>query len=115
MATSNDHDSLLRLLVGLIVVLLLLPLVMMAFAFPMMGGWMMGGRYGAGYMPLWGWLVMLVPLVLLFALGYFVYRSLHRGDFGSDPALTELRTAYARGDISEEEFEQRRRRLREEK
>ena len=76
MATSNDHDSLLRLLVGLAIVLLLFPLVMLAFAFPMMGGWMMGGGYGPGYaMPLWGWFVMVIPLVLLLALGYLVYRS----------------------------------------
>ncbi len=114
MAESNDRDSLFRLLVGVAVVLLLFPLVMMAFAFPMMGGWMMDGRYAGYAMPLWVWLIMLIPLVLLLALGYLVYRSLHRGAFGRDPALMELRTAYARGDISEEEFEQRRRRLREE-
>jgi putative membrane protein len=32
----------------------------------------------------------------------------------TDPALEELRMAYARGDLSEEEFEERRERLRQE-
>nr|WP_305080130.1 SHOCT domain-containing protein [Natronomonas sp. LN261] len=48
-------------------------------------------------------------------------RSLYRWLVGggragavTDPALEELRMAYARGDLSEEEFEERRERLRQE-
>lgn len=64
--------------------------------------------------PLWGFGVIFVWLVVLFAIGYLVYRSSGVGKKPggvSDPALQELRLAYARGDISEEEFEERRSRL----
>lgn len=56
--------------------------------------------------------MMLVWLVGLLGIGYLLYRSLAGGmqtKSASDPALEELRLAYARGDLSEEEFEQRRR------
>ncbi|WP_231186929.1 SHOCT domain-containing protein [Haladaptatus sp. DYF46] len=113
--TTTTGDSLLRLLVVALLVLLLVPMLVMFFAFPMMGGWMMGGRYGGyGAMSVWGWLIMLLPFGLLVALGVLVYRILRDGEFGTDPALSELRMAYARGDISEEEFERRRERLRDE-
>jgi putative membrane protein len=111
--TTTTGDWLLRLLVVAVLVLLLVPMLVMVFAFPLMGGWMMGGRYGVfGAMSVWGWLIMLLPLGLLVALGVLVYRILRDSEFGTDPALSELRMAYARGDISEEEFERRRERLR---
>lgn len=110
MTTANRNDPWLRLAVALLAVVLLLPLLLMAFAFPMMGGWMMGPGPG-GAVSVWGWAVMLVPLLVLLGLGYVLYRTLAAGDPGGDAALEELRLAYARGDISDEEFETRRERL----
>lgn len=99
--------------------ILLLPLFGMAMMMPMMGMWGWShmadtGMWGAGGGS-WVWLVMwLVPLVVLGGLGYLLYRSLAgTTDESGDPALEELRLAYARGDLSDEEFERRRQRLRE--
>lgn len=103
-------------LIVVLAVLVLFPLVVMAFALPMMGmTGMMGswGGMGGRLSPLWGIGMLLVWLVLLVAAGYLLYRGLMSG-FGSttgDPALEELRLAYARGDLSEEEFDERREKL----
>lgn len=43
--------------------------------------------------------------------GVLLFRALRDGDDGSDGALDELRRAYARGDIDDEEFDRRRERL----
>jgi putative membrane protein len=56
--------------------------------------------------------VRLLVLALLLAGGYLLLRSVggERED-ERDPALEELRRAYARGDLTDEEFEHRRERL----
>ena len=97
--------------------ILLLPLLGMTVMMPMMGMWGWGhmadtGMWGAGGGS-WAWIVMwLVPLVALGGLGYLLYRGLTgTTDESGDPALEALRLAYARGDLSDEEFEQRRQRL----
>ncbi|WP_458189096.1 SHOCT domain-containing protein [Haladaptatus sp. NG-WS-4] len=110
MTTASQNDSWLRIVLVVLAVILLVPTLLMLFAFPMMGGWMMGPGYG-GQVPVWGWGMMLVPLLVVLGLGYLLYRALAGGGSG-DAALEELRLAYARGDISEEEFETRRERLR---
>ena len=110
MTAANRNHSWLRLVVVLLAVVLLLPMVLMAFAFPMMGGWMMGPGAG-GAVSVWGWTMMLVPLLVLLGLGYVLYRALAGDGAGGDAALEELRLAYARGDLSDEEFETRRERL----
>ena len=82
----------------------------------------------AGWSHMWGngawtgigaWLMllmMIVPLLILAGLGYVVYRSaVNNPEQQTDGALEELRRAYARGDISDEEFERRRKKLREDK
>lgn len=73
---------------------------------------------GGGLSPLWGIGMMLVWLVVLVGIGYLLYRGLV-GCVGpsmtADRALEELRMAYARGDLSEEEFEERRAKLSREK
>ncbi|WP_241768331.1 SHOCT domain-containing protein [Haloferax sp. ATB1] len=54
---------------------------------------------------------MLLWLVVLVGGGYFLYRGLIGGVGSSltgDRALEELRMAYARGNLSDEEFEERR-------
>lgn len=71
------------------------------------GGGMMGGAgMMGGYMFLWP--ILLIGLIVLLVSGL--------GDQGesrdSDQAMTVLRERYARGELTEEEFEERRRRLR---
>lgn len=71
----------------------------------MMGGGMAGGAMG-GTMGLWGllWLVLLIGVPVL-----LVYVVLTRESTGRDAGPDEvLRERYARGDLSDEEFESRR-------
>lgn len=119
MDSTESSDGLLRVLLVVVAAVVLLPVLLMAVAMPMMG--VMGGMWtggmgpgtGGGF-PLWGLGVMLVWLLVLGGVGYLLYRGVTGGDAGggSDPALRELRVAYARGDLSDEEFERRRERLR---
>jgi putative membrane protein len=114
MTTARSSDGLLRIIVIVIGGILLLPLLMMLFMMPMMGmmgWWWTGGgpSAGVGFSPMWGIGMMLLFLVVLLGIGYFLYRAVTRGVLsGNDSALEELRIAYARGDLSQEEFEQRR-------
>lgn len=118
--TTETGDR--RLVTVVLVVLALLVLFPLLFGgmFVMGGGPMMGGHWGEGWghgatawwMVLVGVLMQVVFLVALLVAGYFVYRTLV-GSSGAasgrrDPALEELRRAYARGDLSDEEYERRR-------
>jgi putative membrane protein len=120
MSTETTSDGILRAVLIVIGVLILLPLLMMVFAMPMMGmmgWWWSGGGAATGFSPLWGIGMMLVWLVVLLGIGYLIYRGLVGSGEQSaetDSALEELRLAYARGDLSEEEFENRREKLRRE-
>lgn len=108
-------DTLFRTLLIIIVAVLLVPLVMMMLFIPLMGmaGW--------GHMGLWtdtggmGWIGVLMWLgflVLILGGGYLTYKAVVRTtEQAPDAALEELRIAYARGDLSDEEFDQRRERL----
>jgi putative membrane protein len=116
MSESSGSDRTLRLALLLVALLVVGPMLfMVAFAVPMMGMW------GSGWMPMheagWLWpLVMMIGwLLLLVGAGYVGYRWLSGGgSLGEDPALRELRLAYARGELSEEEYEERRAKLRRE-
>jgi len=113
MSTERTSDGLLRIVLIVLAVIVLFPLLMMVFAMPMMGWWWGGGMTG-GFSPLWGIGMMLVWLVVLVGIGYLLYRGLVGGvgsSLTSDRALEELRVAYARGDLSDEEFEERRAKL----
>lgn len=117
MDTQRTNDGLLRIVVIVLGILVLFPVLMMVFAIPMMGmtGWGWSDGMAGGLSPLWGLGMMLVWLVVLLGIGYLLYRGLAGGmrpGTVSDPALEELRLAYARGDLSEEEFENRRAKLR---
>ncbi|WP_418284399.1 SHOCT domain-containing protein [Halorubrum sp. DTA46] len=75
------------------------------------GSW--GHMSGTGWG--FGWLFALaVPLILVAVVGYLVIAALDDNgtDESEDEALAELRAAYARGEIDDEEFENRRWRLR---
>ena len=113
----TSTDTLLKLLLIAVIAVVVLPLVMMLVMMPAMGMW--GGGYmwnggmvdGTGATWMWG-LMWLVPLIIVVGLGYLLYRVLRSSDQGeSDPALGELRAAYARGDLSDDEYERRRERL----
>lgn len=67
---------------------------------------------GTGFSPLWGVGAMLLSVLVVLGIGYALYKALV-GDHVADhnPALEELRMAYARGDLTDEEFQQRRERL----
>jgi len=112
-----DAKTVLLLLLAAVV---LLPLLTMGMGYGMMGGPMMGGGMWGGGM--WGsqtgtvpgwWLLVgllgrVLTLLVLVGVGYFVYRAVTESSGGTDEALEELRLAYARGDLSDEEFERRR-------
>ena len=115
MSERRTTDDTVRLVLVIVAALVLAPMLMMAFAFPMMGMWggtMGGGFGGTGVGPLWGLGMMLVWLVILVGGGYLLYRwASGAGTARADPALEELRLAYARGDLTDEEFEERRSKL----
>jgi putative membrane protein len=78
-----------------------------------MGGSMMGGGMMGGFM--WFWAVFwVVVLALLVAGAIWLARTLTRpssppgGPAGPNPARTELDLRYARGDLTREEYLQRR-------
>lgn len=80
-------------------------LLMMAFMFPTMG-WMMTD--GTGEMsPSWSIGMTVIYLLGLVVFGYIIYR-VYRQYARRDAAIEELRRAYARGELTQEEFEQRR-------
>ncbi len=105
-----DAATLVLLLLG---ALLLVPLLMMGVGIGGMVGYggMMGTWGGNGWWPLVGLLVPVLVVLVVLGGGYLIVRGLSRGRQSRDPAVEELRLAYARGDISEEEFESRRKRL----
>lgn len=117
MATYRSDDSLVRVVLLVLGVIILFPMLMMVFAMPMMGmmgmGWWGMGQFGGGgFSPWWGVGMMLVWLVVLLGIGYLIYRAVAHGSIANrDHALEELRHAYARGDLSDDEFERRRERL----
>ena len=75
------------------------------------GGGMTGGGWGlfGGAMGLWGllWMGLLIAVAL-----YIVYVLLNRGSGGNEEqSLSVLRERYARGELSDEEFDRRRKQL----
>lgn len=120
MATDTPDRQLVWIVLGIVAALVVLPAIAMAGGLLGMGP-MMGGGWGHG---MWGasdgvssWLIVVamgaqvVFLALLVGAGYLGYRALTRRDTSSDPAIEELRVAYARGDIDDDEFDRRRERL----
>jgi putative membrane protein len=124
MATTLDSSRLVAVALLALAILLAVPLLLWGGGMTGTGamgpgtmwgdGWMHGGQTGAvsGWWLLVGLVGRLLTLAVLVGLGYLGYRALTR-DGGRDPALEELRSAYARGDIDDDEFERRRERLRE--
>lgn len=108
MTTHTTDRQLVTILVVVLGALVVLPLLFMGVG--MMGVGMMGGMWGggSGLFPIVGLVMQLLFLGVLVAAGYLVYRAVAGSSVGSDRALEELRLAYARGDLSDEEYERRR-------
>lgn len=104
-------DDLLRALLVLVALFLLAPLFGMAVFVPALFGLGPGGMMGGGT-GIWWLFSGLVPLVLVVGAGYLLYSAFGSDPDRSDPAIEELRAAYARGDLTDEEFEARYERLR---
>ncbi|MFA9428510.1 SHOCT domain-containing protein [Natronorubrum sp. A-ect3] len=110
-------DSLVRTLFIVVAAIFLLSFLLMALMMPLMGLWggghMWNGGMWDGTGATWMWLIMsIIPLFVVLGIGYLLYSLLRQSQSRqTDPAVEELRAAYARGDLSDEEFEQRRERL----
>jgi putative membrane protein len=124
MATNTTDTRLVTIVLVLIGALVVLPALFMGFG--MMGAGPMGGMghdgmWGSGggapgWWPLAGILLQLAFLAAVVGLGYLLYRAVAGTGTGGvtgaeDPAIEELRLAYARGDLDEDEYERRRERL----
>lgn len=110
---AESRNSLVPVLLVVLAVLVLGPLVLMTLAMPMMGMWW-GVGMGSPTTSLVGLVAFAVPLLVVVALALVGYWAFRRWDGGSDPAVEELRRAYARGDLTDEEFDRRLARLRRE-
>ncbi|WP_277552999.1 SHOCT domain-containing protein [Halobaculum limi] len=118
MSTRSATDRLIVFALVALAALLLLPALFVGFG--MVGGGMMGGpwggMWGANAAPGWGYVVWslapLLVLAFLFVGGYLLYRGVTKPERERDPAVAELRAAYARGDVDDEEFDRRLSRLR---
>ncbi|WP_121820699.1 SHOCT domain-containing protein [Halostella salina] len=116
MATNTDDTRLITILLILLGAFVVLPMVFMGFGLigfgPMMGGMGGGGMWGSGTMSGWMFIVGIVMQLLFLAAliggGYLLYRAATGGESHTDQAIEELRLAYARGELSDEEYEQRR-------
>ncbi len=116
MPTSSDETRLVTLLLVITGAVIILPMFFMGFGMmgfgPMMGGMWGGHMWGDGTMPGWMFVVGIVMQILFLAAlvggGYLIYRGITGDESDSDQALEELRLAYARGDLTDEEYEQRR-------
>jgi putative membrane protein len=117
MSTTATDRRLVTILLVALGALVVLPLLfmgggMMGYMGPGMMGGMWGGTWGdGGAVPGWLYVVGIVMRLLFLAVvvgaGYLVYRLVvDRTD--EDDALAELRLAYARGDLDDDEYERRR-------
>ncbi|MFC6731699.1 MULTISPECIES: SHOCT domain-containing protein [unclassified Haladaptatus] len=118
MTTSTTDRRVGSIVLVILGALLLFPILFVGFG--MMGfGSMMGGFWGGGFgmgsgaIPGWMLAVAFVGQLLFLAAivagGYLLVRSISNS--GTDSALDELRLAYARGDLTDEEYETRKHRL----
>jgi len=110
--TDKQLVTIVLIVLGAVVVL---PVLFMGFGMtgfgPMTGGMWGGHMWSDGTVPGWmvlvGVLMQLLFLAAIVGAGYLVYRAVTTADSGTDRALEELRLAYARGDLTDEEYEQR--------
>lgn len=115
MTTNTADRNLLWVALAIIAALVIVPIVGMMGTGPMMGGmWgtgMWDGTGMSGWMFVIGIGMQLLVLAIIVGGVYLGYRALTTQDGSADPAVAELRAAYARGDLSDDEYERRRERL----
>jgi putative membrane protein len=119
MTTNTTDRQLVWVVLAIVAALVIVPALGMGFgmmgAGPMMGGtWgdhMWGASGASGWMLVIGVGMQLLFIAVIVGAVYLGYRALTTQDGSDDPALEELRIAYARGDMSDDEYEQRRERL----
>jgi putative membrane protein len=118
--TTNESDrQLVWIVLAIAALLFLVPTIgmglgVMGVGSMMDGSW--GHMWGTGTgTPSWLFVVGMAMRFLFLAVVigglYLAYRAWTRQDTSRDPAIQELREAYARGDLTDEEFERRRERL----
>ena len=114
----SSITSLLRRLILLAMAFVLVPSVMLLVMTPTLGtrgGSQMiyGSMIGGPVSPRLWVLLWFIVSVAIVGIGYFLYGAVHNtGLQEDDQAIEELRVAYARGELSDEEFETRLERLR---
>lgn len=116
MPTNTDDTRLVTVLLIIVGAVVIFPVFFMGFGMmgygSMMGGMWGGGMWGDGTVSGWMFVVGVVLQLLFLAAivvgGYLVYKAVAGGGSDSDEALEELRLAYARGELTDEEYEQRR-------
>ena len=110
MSTNSTDKQLVTIVLVVLGAVVVLPVLFVGFG-PMTGGMWGGHMWGDGTVPGWmvlvGLLMQLLFLAAIVGAGYLVYRAVTTADSGTDRALEELRLAYARGDLTDEEYEQR--------
>lgn len=112
MATTTTTNRLVVLALVALAVLVFLPVLFMGGGMMGYRSGMMGWMYGTtapGWTLVVGAVGQLLMLALVVGLGYLGYRAL--SETKADTAMEELRAAYARGDIDDEEFDHRKERL----
>lgn len=114
MATEprSSNRSLMRLVLIGVGAFVFVQILMMAIMMPTMG-WMMTDE-AVSISPTWGIVMGAVYFLILLGFGYIIYRAVTKSS-QQDAALKELRRTYARGELTQEEFEQREEDLKREK
>lgn len=116
MPQNTDDTRLVTIVLIIIGAFVIFPMFFMGFGMmgfgPMMGGMWGGAMWSDGTISGWMFIASIVMQLLFLAAiiggGYLIYRSVAGSESDSDQALEELRLAYARGDLTDEEYEQRR-------
>ena len=117
--TSNTTDrQLVWVVLAILAALVVLALFGMLWARPMMGGMWGTGMWGvdgmSGWMLITGLGMQLLVVAIIVGAIYLGYRAVTGRDDSTDPAVEELRAAYACGELSDDEYERRRDRLKSE-
>lgn len=101
----TGRESVLTVIIALVVAMAVVPIVAMSAVMTL--------GHGADPIPMAYWGVsLLAGTAVIAAIAVLAYRLLDDGE--DDEAIEQLRVAYARGEIDDEEYEKRYERLREE-